>query len=95
MLALVLEGAGLEGARIRDWPDPRPKPGEVVVELRAAALNHRDLWACRGWGQGERPAVLGSDGAGDRAFPFAEATAAFRHLDPGGQFGKVVLAFKA
>lgn len=63
MLALVL-GAGLEGARIRDWPDPRPKAGEAVVELRAAALNHRDLWACRGWKQGERPVVLGSDGAG-------------------------------
>ncbi len=24
--------------------DPVPEAGEVVVELRAAALNHRDVW---------------------------------------------------
>ena len=64
MRALVLEGAGLEGARLRDWPDPRPGPGEVLIRLRAAALNHRDLWACRGWKEGAQPGVLGSDGAG-------------------------------
>jgi zinc-binding alcohol dehydrogenase/oxidoreductase len=64
MRALVLEGAGLEGARLRDWPDPTPKPGEVLIRLRAAALNHRDLWACRGWKEGAQPGVLGSDGAG-------------------------------
>jgi zinc-binding alcohol dehydrogenase/oxidoreductase len=62
--ALVLEGAGLEGARLRDWPDPRPRSGHVLIRLRAAALNHRDLWACRGWKEGTKPGVLGSDGAG-------------------------------
>ena len=64
MRALVLEGAGLEGARLRDWPDPKPAPGHVLIRLRAAALNHRDLWACRGWKEGAKPGVLGSDGAG-------------------------------
>lgn len=48
MRALVLEGAGLEGVGVRDWPDPEPGPGEAVVQLRAAALNRRDLWARKG-----------------------------------------------
>ena len=37
---------------------------DVPIRLRAAALNHRDLWACRGWKEGAQPGVLGSDGAG-------------------------------
>ena len=64
MRALVLDGAGLDGARLRDWPDPEPGPGQVLIQLKAAALNHRDLWACRGWKEGATPGVLGSDGAG-------------------------------
>lgn len=45
-------------------PDPEPKRGDVVVELRAAALNRRDL-RVRG-GQYPLPLVPGSDGAGVR-----------------------------
>jgi zinc-binding alcohol dehydrogenase/oxidoreductase len=64
MRAFVLEAAGLAGARLRQWPDPEPGPGQVLIRLKAAALNHRDLWACRGWKEGAKPGVLGSDGAG-------------------------------
>jgi len=49
-----------------DLPDPRPGPGEVLVEIRAAALNHLDIWVRRGW-PGLKlvmPHVGGSDGAG-------------------------------
>ncbi len=45
---------------------PQPGPGEVLVKLEAAALNHVDLWVRRGW-PGFRlalPHILGSDGAG-------------------------------
>ena len=45
-------------------PDPEPRPGEVVVELRTAALNRRDLLV-RDRGEGA-PFVAGSDGAGVR-----------------------------
>ncbi len=45
-------------------PDPEPQPGEVVVELRAAALNRRDLRVRAG--QYPLPLVPGSDGAGIR-----------------------------
>jgi zinc-binding alcohol dehydrogenase/oxidoreductase len=52
-----------DGLRLVELPDPEPGPGEVGVELVAAALNRRDLWIRIG-GKVELPAVLGSDGAG-------------------------------
>jgi zinc-binding alcohol dehydrogenase/oxidoreductase len=52
--------------RIEDWPMPVPGPGEVVVRVRAAALNHRDVWIRRGQYAGIRlPAILGSDATGE------------------------------
>lgn len=47
-------------------PDPEPGPGEVVVELRAAALNRRDLLVRKGVYPFPLPLVPGSDGAGVR-----------------------------
>jgi NADPH:quinone reductase-like Zn-dependent oxidoreductase len=42
-----------------------PGPGEAVVRLKAAALNHRDVWICKGkYADIRLGAVLGSDGAG-------------------------------
>jgi NADPH:quinone reductase-like Zn-dependent oxidoreductase len=46
--------------------DPRPEPGEVVVELRAAGINRRDLLVRRGVYTFPLPLVPGSDGAGVR-----------------------------
>ncbi len=46
-------------------PAPVPAPGEVVVALRAAALNHRDLWIKLGQYAGLKfPCIPGSDGTG-------------------------------
>lgn len=45
-------------------PDPVPGAGEVVVELRAAALNRRDWWIWTDPIGHELPVTLGSDGAG-------------------------------
>ncbi len=48
-----------------DRPALRPGPSEVVVRLKAAALNRRDYWITQGMYPGiEPPVVLGSDGAG-------------------------------
>ena len=45
--------------------DPVPAAGEVVVTIRAAALNHRDLWIKLGQYAGLKwPCIPGSDGAG-------------------------------
>lgn len=41
-----------------------PKVGEVVVKLKAAGLNRRDLYIPARRGQAKEPLVLGSDGAG-------------------------------
>jgi zinc-binding alcohol dehydrogenase/oxidoreductase len=51
--------------RVVDVPTPEPGFGEVRVDLRASALNHRDLWILKGQYAGVRhPCVPGSDGAG-------------------------------
>lgn len=52
--------------RIEDLPDPAPGPGEVLLRVRAVALNHLDLWARRGLPglELEMPHVGGSDVAG-------------------------------
>src|SRR6201994_5023604 len=47
-------------------PDPSPPDGWKTVSVRAAALNHHDLWSLRGVGLGEDalPMILGCDAAG-------------------------------
>lgn len=67
MNAVVLRELGApERLALESVPDPQPGPGEAVVRLRAAALNHRDAWIRRGLYAGIRlPVILGSDGAGN------------------------------
>lgn len=57
---------GLENLRFADRPEPRPGPGQVVVRLRAAALNYRDVMMVEGRYNPRQPLPLipGSDGAG-------------------------------
>jgi NADPH:quinone reductase-like Zn-dependent oxidoreductase len=57
---------GPEVVNLEDLPDPQPRPGQVVVAVKAAALNHLDIWVRKGW-PGltlSFPHVLGSDVAG-------------------------------
>jgi NADPH:quinone reductase-like Zn-dependent oxidoreductase len=62
----IHEDGGPEVLRYEDAPDPTPADGEVLVRLRAAALNHIDLWIRRGQPSVPKPRILGSDGAGER-----------------------------
>src|SRR4051812_39171512 len=50
-----------------DVPDPDPAPGEVLVRVRACALNHLDIWGRRGLPHViiPMPHITGSDVAGD------------------------------
>ena len=49
-----------------DYPKPAAGPGEVLVKVKAAALNHRDVWITKGMYAGIKyPTILGSDGVGD------------------------------
>ena len=76
MQAIVIHGVGdPTQLRLEPAPDPTPGPGEVVVQLRAAALNHRDLYICRGQYAGLRfPIIPGSDGVGEVAAVGPEVT---------------------
>lgn len=66
MKAVVLRDPGdAANLRIEDAPDPVAGPGEAVVALAFAALNHRDVWIRKGKYAGIKlPAILGSDGSG-------------------------------
>ncbi len=62
---VVREFGGPEALVVADVPELVPAPGEVVVDLRAAALNRRDLRVVAGgWPGVSAPLVPGSDGAG-------------------------------
>jgi zinc-binding alcohol dehydrogenase/oxidoreductase len=64
MKAAVLHAVG-QPLALESLPYPAPAKGEVVVDLHAAALNHRDLFITQGLYAGIRfPSILGSDGAG-------------------------------
>ena len=62
----IHEDGGPEVLRYEDAPDPEPAPGEVLVRLRAASLNHLDLWIRKGLPSVPKPRILGADGAGTR-----------------------------
>lgn len=65
---LLRELGGPENFRLETVPDPSPGPDEVLVRLKTAALNHRDLFARVGLYPGIKlPAIPGSDGAGEIA----------------------------
>jgi NADPH:quinone reductase-like Zn-dependent oxidoreductase len=51
---------------VRELPDPEPGPGEALLEIRAAALNHLDLYARahHAADPGAEIQVIGSDAAG-------------------------------
>src|ERR671937_2062172 len=60
----IHEDGGPEVLRYEDAPDPVPGTGQVLVALRAAALNHLDLWIRKGLPSVPKPRILGADGAG-------------------------------
>jgi len=55
---------GPDVLRYGDRPDPEPGPGEVRVAIRAAALNHLDVFVRNGIPDVPLPQVPGGDGAG-------------------------------
>jgi NADPH:quinone reductase-like Zn-dependent oxidoreductase len=60
----IHEDGGPEVLRYEDVPDPEPGPAEVLVSLRAASLNHLDVWVRKGLPSVPKPRILGADGAG-------------------------------
>ena len=64
--ARVDAGDPLAGLDLGERPDPVPPDGWVTVTVKAAALNHHDVWTLRGVGiSADRlPIILGCDAAG-------------------------------
>ncbi|MEW1840871.1 zinc-binding dehydrogenase [Nonomuraea angiospora] len=56
----------LAGLTLGERPEPKVPDGWTTVSVRAAALNHHDLWTLKGVGirQDRLPIVLGCDAAG-------------------------------
>jgi NADPH:quinone reductase-like Zn-dependent oxidoreductase len=67
MKALVIDnGFGLENLALVERPTPTPGPGDVLIRVKAASLNYRDLLIARGQYNPRLkfPRILGSDAAG-------------------------------
>ncbi len=64
---LFRQHGGPEVLEYTDFPTPEPKAGEVLVRLRAAALNRMDVMVRNGWPgiKLELPHINGADGAGE------------------------------
>jgi NADPH:quinone reductase-like Zn-dependent oxidoreductase len=60
----IHEDGGPGVLRYEDAPDPEPGPDDVLIHLRAASLNHLDVWVRRGLPSVPKPRILGADGAG-------------------------------
>ncbi len=58
---------GPEVLQYTDFPTPQPKADEVLIRLRAAALNRMDVFVRNGWPglKLEMPHINGADGAGE------------------------------
>src|SRR5579863_7943210 len=69
MKAFVLQQVGdSREVHLSEVADPTPGQGEVVVRVRAAALNHRDVYITQGQYAGLKfPIIPGSDGVGEIA----------------------------
>ena len=68
MKAIFFEQHGeIDTLKYADLPQPEPKSGEALVRVRAAALNHLDIWVRRGWPglRLDMPHITGSDVAGE------------------------------
>jgi NADPH:quinone reductase-like Zn-dependent oxidoreductase len=66
MRAIVYETGGVDALHIREVPDPQPDGGEVLVRVKACAMNHLEAWATKDPTQqrADGPRILGADVAG-------------------------------
>src|SRR5258708_5112492 len=62
--AVFEEPIGPAGVRIRERPKTKPAPGSVAVAVKAASINHLDLWLAQGAQRIPPPRVIAADAAG-------------------------------
>ncbi|HEY3084648.1 MAG TPA: zinc-binding dehydrogenase [Candidatus Dormibacteraeota bacterium] len=62
--AVFEEPVGPAGVRVRELPRTAPEPGAVAIAIKAASINHLDLWMAHGAQRVTPPRVIAADGAG-------------------------------
>ncbi len=64
--AVIHQHGDLDVVQVEDLDEPKPGPGEVVLQVLCAGLNHLDIWVRRGrpGAQLQTPHILGSDAVG-------------------------------
>ena len=63
--AIFREFGGPEVLRYEDVPNPQPRKDQVLIRVKACAMNHLDLWVRKGLPGVKLPHILGSDVAGE------------------------------
>jgi len=63
--AVIHEFGGPEVLRYEDVPDPKPRKDQVLIRIKACAMNHLDLWVRKGLPGVKLPHIPGSDVAGE------------------------------
>jgi NADPH:quinone reductase-like Zn-dependent oxidoreductase len=89
----IHEDGGPEVLRYEDAPDPVAKPDEVLIRLKAASLNHIDLWVRSGRPSAPKPRILGADGAGTVVSGPGFASGDRVVLNPGIDHGDMVAVY--
>src|SRR5256885_4468549 len=62
--AVFEDPMGPAGVRVRERPKTEPAPGAVAIAMRAASINHLDLFLAHGAQRVPPPQVIAADGAG-------------------------------
>jgi len=65
--AIIREFGGPQVLRYEEVPDPKVRKDQVLVRVRACAMNHLDIWVRKGLPGVKLPHILGSDIAGEIA----------------------------
>ena len=63
--ALIHEFGGPQVLRYEEVPDPKPRKDQVLIRVKACAMNHLDIWVRKGLPGVQLPHILGSDIAGE------------------------------
>jgi NADPH:quinone reductase-like Zn-dependent oxidoreductase len=60
----INEFGGREQLKLMNLPEPKPRDGEVLIQLKSASLNYLDIWVRKGLFKIPFPHIPGADGAG-------------------------------
>ena len=82
MRALDAKDFSIGALGLVERPVPKPRRGEILVRIKAASLNYRNLAILT---QHKLKPVV------DSTFPLEKAADAVRHMEQGKHFGKIVI----